>query len=326
MEILRHADRRLRQVPNDDVHEMCAVVRRAVTAMAPVDAFFVGLYSGDRVLFIPYVHADGRDRGADTSRYGQHGLSAWVRASARPYRFADDNGQMIHKGAPMGDSRPSADAIAVPMFDLDNGQVVGMLNAQSYAAGSFDDVFVTGMEWLAKALVVALGGRSLDAQRADLYGDFPELDTGRPLSVVDLLDAASDRFDDVADLVDDLHERLDDRPIDGTQAMPLTDLVARLDDIQIECRRAAAQLTMMAVRATDQGQRERPGATLTGRELEIAELIATESLSNGELARRLTISEKTVKTHVSNILTKLGIRQRSELAWLLRADRHAAGS
>jgi predicted ATPase/DNA-binding CsgD family transcriptional regulator len=53
--------------------------------------------------------------------------------------------------------------------------------------------------------------------------------------------------------------------------------------------------------------------TLTHREQEVAQLVA-EGLTNPEIAERLVIARETVKTHVSNIFSKLGITGRWELA------------
>jgi DNA-binding CsgD family transcriptional regulator len=59
-------------------------------------------------------------------------------------------------------------------------------------------------------------------------------------------------------------------------------------------------------------------AALTPREREVAALLA-EGLSNGEVARRLFISTKTASVHVSNILAKLGMASRAEVAaWAVR--------
>lgn len=65
----------------------------------------------------------------------------------------------------------------------------------------------------------------------------------------------------------------------------------------------------------------RAGA-LTEREREVLHLIA-DGRSNREIARTLVLSEKTVKTHVSNILMKLDLADRTQAA--LWAVRHGLG-
>lgn len=60
-------------------------------------------------------------------------------------------------------------------------------------------------------------------------------------------------------------------------------------------------------------------ASLSSREVEVLRLIATGS-TNAEIAKRLYLSERTVHRHVSNILTKLGVRSRTAAA--MQAVRH----
>ena len=59
--------------------------------------------------------------------------------------------------------------------------------------------------------------------------------------------------------------------------------------------------------------REPAAADLTERELEVVQLVA-QGLSNREIGGRLFITEKTAKTHLSNILGKLCLDDRTQLA------------
>jgi RNA polymerase sigma factor (sigma-70 family) len=64
-------------------------------------------------------------------------------------------------------------------------------------------------------------------------------------------------------------------------------------------------------RQNDGATLHRDLSTLTPRELDILRLVA-KGLSNTELAARLQISETTVKTHVTRVLSKLSVRDRAQ--------------
>ncbi len=78
-----------------------------------------------------------------------------------------------------------------------------------------------------------------------------------------------------------------------------------------------ARKLMDATRVSHQAVPGREGQStvgdLTEREREVIRLVA-QGRSNSEIARALVISDKTVKTHVSNILSKLDLQDRTQLA------------
>ena len=77
----------------------------------------------------------------------------------------------------------------------------------------------------------------------------------------------------------------------------------------------------VAFAVEDKQPREAPvkaasGGELTRRQLEIARLIA-DDLTNRQIADRLFLSERTVETHITNMLNKLGLNSRIQLSrWL----------
>lgn len=86
----------------------------------------------------------------------------------------------------------------------------------------------------------------------------------------------------------------------------------------------ALEATPAAAKGRRTASRTFAGA-LTRRETEVAELV-TRGLSNQEIAERLVISKRTAETHVENILTKLGLTNRRQVAAWLAAQRSEAGS
>ncbi len=89
---------------------------------------------------------------------------------------------------------------------------------------------------------------------------------------------------------------------------------------QVQLSPKAAARLMREVRVPDSPE------MLTERETEVLRLLA-QGQSNKEIAATLTIGEKTVKTHVSNILSKLGVQSRTQAAlYAVRIGLVSAGS
>jgi DNA-binding NarL/FixJ family response regulator len=84
-------------------------------------------------------------------------------------------------------------------------------------------------------------------------------------------------------------------------------------------------LAAYAGRRVPDGERLQLAAHLTEREAEVLRALA-EGLSNAEIARRVWLSPETVKTHVTGILGKLGVRDRTQaVVWAYRTG-FVAGS
>lgn len=92
-----------------------------------------------------------------------------------------------------------------------------------------------------------------------------------------------------------------------TQAEELVRAIRAAANGQVQLAPEALARLMREVRAPESPE------TLTERETDVLRLLA-EGQSNKEIARSLHIGEKTVKTHVSSILSKLGVPSRTQAA------------
>ncbi|WP_052591725.1 helix-turn-helix transcriptional regulator [Luteipulveratus mongoliensis] len=310
LSVLRNADRRLRSAERGDMVKRYAACRTALASLAPIESFYVGHYRGESTLVIPYTVDREAFNGSTVQDFGPHGMSAWIRASRRPYRYADDNGRMLGRGYPFGkvDER-SQDALIVPLLDRETGEATGLMAALSGTPDVFDDEVAHAAQWLAKALVSAAARDADEAEDLDLYALYPELDSTVPRSDTDLVVEVSSRLERLHVAIEELqdHARAQD---DGKQLASATRARAL-------CEQAQTHVAHLLLHQPVKEAAADPLAPLTDREREIAQLIAEGGHTNSELAERLVISEKTVKGHVGGILRKLGISQRSSIAYVI---------
>ncbi|HEY0574221.1 MAG TPA: response regulator transcription factor [Pseudonocardia sp.] len=92
-----------------------------------------------------------------------------------------------------------------------------------------------------------------------------------------------------------------------TQAEQLCKAIKAAAKGQVQLAPEAAARLVREVRAPDSPE------SLTGRETDVLRALAT-GLTNREIGRSLNIGERTVKTHVSHLLSKLGLQSRTQAA------------
>jgi DNA-binding NarL/FixJ family response regulator len=120
----------------------------------------------------------------------------------------------------------------------------------------------------------------------------------------------------------DLDEYVYDALCAGASGFLLKDVTAErlFDAVRVIAAGDALLAPAVTRRLISEFARQRPQpdarpapalTALTPRETQVLRLVA-EGLSNPEIAARLTVTEETVKTHVSRVLSKLGLRDRTQ--------------
>jgi DNA-binding CsgD family transcriptional regulator len=305
--ILRDADRKIRARIGGSHHALYDYWRATMAKICPVDAFYVGFYQQNRTVAYPYNY-DGHDYVfPEVHTYGEQSVATYMLSRKRPYRFADDGGELLSRGVSFGDeTRVSADSVAVPIFEGGTGDtVIGLASIQTYQPGTYRDEHVRAFEWTAKSVATVLAREHEDDVNRERLGGVFEQGPEPPTTIAEMIDAISVRLRSLKTGIDAIREVL---PARSEAEIRVTRLERECEKIQTE---VMDLLTRPAVDGNDLLRR------LTQREREIALLIA-EGMSNTEIAEHLHITELTVKTHVSRILAKFGVRQRSAVAAKLR--------
>lgn len=113
--------------------------------------------------------------------------------------------------------------------------------------------------------------------------------------------------------------------VKGVSSSALIDAVAGVADGEGYVSPAlAARLLNEMRRLKSSASNDDPLSSLTPREEEILALVG-QGMSNKEIGRKLNLQEKSVKHHMTSILEKLHVRNRTEAALLLRDRRREPG-
>ena len=192
---------------------------------------------------------------------------------------------------------------------LRNLGVVGLMSGDFHSANS----------QFSEALQVA---RTVDNRLAQFYGlgaaGWYAAKTGQPRAAAKLLGAAEVLGTHTgADIMGPLVPMLAEAKESASGTLGSSKFEAEFKAGNRLSRVAALRLALgesdqAEVAASDGAE----SASLGKRELEVARLVA-EGLSNKQIAARLFISDRTVATHVGNILNKLGFNSRAQVAsWM----------
>jgi DNA-binding CsgD family transcriptional regulator len=316
-DVLQEADRAILALAGGSHYLLYRAVHRFASVIAPLDSFYIGFCrEAERTIVYPY-NFDGREYDdPNVNPYQSGGVTEWIVTHRRSYWSHTDNGELLHRGRAFGDTtRRSAEGIVVPIFERSGKRsgVSGLLSILSYTPNVYTKDMVGAIECLAESLGTALQREREDEARrhrhraTGLRGGMGETSIPNPPLV---LDTVSERLKHIRQRAESLRHLIAESALSSDCAV-----LRAAEELAQECERSQTETLEMFLRTTTVA--ENPLARLTSREREVAILLVSGQ-SNRQIAERLFVSEKTAKTHVGNILQKLGTGGRSGVAQLLK--------
>lgn len=304
---LREADRAILTLTGRGHYALYGYVRQAAAAFGRVDSFYIGYCREDRTVVFPYNY-DGREyEDPNVNPYVPGGLTEWIVRHKRPYWSRQDRGALLHRGRAFGDvTRRSGEGITAPLL-LPQGRsvrVAGLVSMLSYEEGVYSEETVSALACLADSLATALRREHEDEERRRRFGQassWPE-----PVDAAMVVEQVVGRLGDLRRRAEALNDLLPEG------ASPLREAVETL-----RCAAEEGQTEGIEALLRLGGGAPNPLDRLTPKEAEVAALLA-QRLTNRQIADRLFLSDKTVKTHCANIFRKLGAGGRSGVAHMLR--------
>jgi DNA-binding NarL/FixJ family response regulator len=306
---LSQADRGIRARMGNH-HALFDYWRFAMSTICSVDAFYVGFYREGRKIVYPYTFDDSvavkRYVFPEVFGYGPTGQATWILEHRRPYTFASDGGMLLHRGVAFGDEqRVSGDAITIPVYETSDGEseVIGLASIQTYKKHAYTDEHVRAFEWTERSVATVLAREREDAlNREQLAAPVAGSETDQP-SVAEVVQ-------DVSSILADLHTRI--CVLEEATPIRERELVRLVRELRQQCERG--QTETMDIISRPSVHAENLLNSLSSKEREIAFLIARGGMTNKEIAAQVFVTESTIKGHVSRILRKLGVEQRSGIA------------
>ncbi|HEY9180537.1 MAG TPA: response regulator transcription factor [Candidatus Baltobacteraceae bacterium] len=184
--------------------------------------------------------------------------------------------------------------------------------ALSYEAGTAARVMVVGKDPLVTRTLCKL--LELD-EGIEVLGEAPSIGTApiselRPDVVILDEDGQSVETAKARTYIDEVSPHSSLCVLEALRDLTISDV---LETVRHLAPPQSSQQNDRHLRPVASGEERDALASLSDRELQVVRLVA-EGLSNKEISSRLTLSDKTVKNHISHILAKMGLTARTQVA------------